>query len=263
MAVALQAVYPTEAHAQAADAVVDFFSERPEVDAVILMGSCARGKASVDSCVDFLVLASPDVAPIRLERLELRWRGYYEVAAAFKALREVGRYAHVDLDFADGTFKPRPRGWTSGPDAFELEIGNTLVYSVPLWDYHHYLDDLKARWLPYYDDDLRAERLETVHRYALNNLDHIPLYTDRGLYFQSFHRLCDAFQEFLQALFMTKRTYPIAYNKWIQEQIVEILEMPELYDDLTRILEIGRFEGRTIADKARDLRGLFDRYTLM
>ena len=49
-------------------------------------------------------------------------------------LRRVGRYSHVDLDFVDGCFVPKTRGWTSGPDEFELEIGNTLVYSVLLWE---------------------------------------------------------------------------------------------------------------------------------
>ena len=263
MAIEIQAVYPAEEHARAADAVVDFFADCPEVDAVILIGSCARGKAARDSCVDFLILVPPDVAPFRTKRLEERWRAFYETEAVFQGLHEVGKYTHVDLDFTDGVFKPHQREWTSGPDEFELEIGNTLMYSVPLWEGSDYLDRLKAQWLPYYDEGLRAERLEMVRRYGLNNLEHVPLYVERELYFQSFQRLYDAFQEFLQALFIAKRAYPIAYNKWIREQLREILEMPELYGELVRILEIEHFESRILAERAESLRNLYDRYTVL
>lgn len=125
----------------------------------------------------------------------------------------------MDLDFVDGCFVPTPRDWTSGPDEFELEIGNTLVYSVSLCERGPYFKRLKAKWLPYHDEELRQERLATVRQFCLNNIDHIPLYVDRGLYFQAFDRLYNAFQEFLQALFISRRTYPVSYDKWIREQI--------------------------------------------
>ena len=35
---------------------------------------------------------------------------------------------------------------------------------------------------------------------------------------------------------------PIAYDKWIQEQIVDILGLPELYNQLLRLFEIRNFE---------------------
>ncbi len=99
-----------------------------------------------------------------------------------------------------------------------------------------------------------------VLRYCFNNLDHIPPYVDRGLYFQSFNRLYDAFGEFLQALFIARRKYPIAYDKWIREQVEEILELPDLYPHLPRLLEIQHFESTQIAAKAEDLRGLVKQY---
>ena len=99
-----------------------------------------------------------------------------------------------------------------------------------------------------------------VRKYCLNNLDHIPLYIDRGLHFQCFNRFYDAFREFLQALFIAQRTYPIAYDKWIQEQIVDILGLPELYNQLLRLFEIRNFESREILDKANILRDLLDEY---
>ena len=99
-----------------------------------------------------------------------------------------------------------------------------------------------------------------VRSYCLNNLHHIPLYIERGLYFQSFDRLYNAYQEFLQALFIARRTYPIAYNKWIREQVEEILGLPELYAQLSHLFEIKRFESSEIADKAEKVERLLEEY---
>ena len=82
----------------------------------------------------------------------------------------------------------------------------------------------------------------------------------RGLYFQSFDRLYNAYQEFLQALFIARRTYPIAYNKWIREQIVEILGLPELYEQLTHLFEIRQFESHEIAEKGKEVEELLEKY---
>lgn len=37
--------YPTREHERAAGVIVDFFTARDETDAVLLVNSCARGKA--------------------------------------------------------------------------------------------------------------------------------------------------------------------------------------------------------------------------
>lgn len=166
----------------------------------------------------------------------------------------------MDLDFVDGCFVPKPRSWTSGPDEFELEIGNTLVYSRLLWERGECFEALEAKWLPYYGENLRRERLAGVREFCLNNLDHIQLYVDRRLYFQAFDRLYNGFQEFLQALFISHRTYPIAYDKWIREQVEEILDMPKLYEQLPRLFEIRHFESQEITEKAKELRRLFGKH---
>ncbi len=253
--------YPTPQHAQAAQAVIDFFAQRAEPQAILLMGSCARGKASPDSCLDIMILVPPELPAFQRSALENAWLSYYARHEAFRAVRTVGAFSQVDLDIVDGVFMPRPRGWTDGPDEFELEIGNTLVYSATLWSSGDRLARLKAQWLPYYDETLRRARLADARRFCLNNLDHIPLYVQRELYFQSFNRLYDALHEFLQALFIARRTYPIAYDKWIKEQIVDILALPELYTQLTSLLEIHHFESDEIAHKARLLRSLVETYT--
>lgn len=252
--------YPTPQHADAADAVVAFFSMRPGVDAVLLTCSCARGKATPDSCLDITVLIPEgrDATP-----LWQAWEAHYATDPVFYALRQVGAFANVDLDIIDGVFEPDPdaHGWTTGPDAFELEIGNTLVYSVPLWKRNERVEQLRAAWLPYYDEDLRIERLAMVRRYCLNNLDHIPLYAPRGLVFQCLARLQMAYGEFLQALFIARRTYPIAYDKWIREQLEDSLELPELYGQSLTIFEIQALESSKIIERSKRLKGMLEKYT--
>jgi hypothetical protein len=129
-----------------------------------------------------------------------------------------------------------------------------------LWQGSDYYSRLKTKWLPYYGEELRLQRLKMVREYCLNNLHHIPLYVERGLYFQSFDRLYNAYREFLQALFIARRTYPIAYNKWIREQVEEILGLPGLYAQLSHLFEISRFESTEIAAKAIEVEELLDEY---
>ncbi len=256
----LAANYPTQEHERAADAIVDFFARRAETEAVLLVNSCARGRASRDSCLDMVALALPEVLAEKGPELEAAWEEFYRSGAVFRELEAAGKYAEVHLDIADGRYKPVEHDWTGGPDPFELEVGNHMAYSVPLWERGDYYGRLKAKWLPYYDEELRKKRLANVLRFCLNNLDHIPLYVERELYFQSFDRLYNAYREFLQALFISRRAYPIAYDKWIKEQIVEILGLPELYEQLPKLFEIEHFESRELADKAGDLRRLVDEY---
>ena len=65
---------------------------------------------------------------------------------------------------------------------------------------------------------------------------------------------------FLQALFIARRTYPIAYDKWIREQVVEILSLPELYEQLPHLFEIERFESAELVDRADELGRLLATY---
>ena len=217
----LRAAYPTPEHRQAAEAIVDFFMAQFEIDALLLVNSCARGKATRDSCLDIVVLAQPDTLQARLAEWQNHWEQFEQTDAALDQLRHVGRYSVVHLDFVNGVFKPEERDEAAGPDDFELGMGNFLAYSVPLWEGSAYLAQLKRAWLPFYNETLRRERLGMVRRYCLNNLHHIPLYLERGLYFQSFDRLYNAYREFLQALFISRRTYRLpttsgyASKSWI------------------------------------------------
>jgi len=256
----LQAVYPTPEHQRAAETIVDYFVSKYKIDAVLLVNSCARGKATRDSCLDIVMLAEPDASRSQLKDLEAGWEELEKSNQAIQALFKVGKYSVVHPDFIHGVFLPREQDEAAGPDDFEIEVGNFLAYSVPLWQGSDYLTQLKGQWLPYYNEDLRKQRLDKVRWYCLNNLHHIPLYIERGLYFQSFDRLYNSYREFLQALFIARRTYPIAYNKWIREQVEEILELPELYAELSHLFEIKQFESDEIAEKAQEIEELLEKY---
>jgi hypothetical protein len=263
----LHPAYPTPQHARAAEVVTELFSQDPAVDAVLLNCSCARGKGSRDSCLDIQILSRPEVLAQERERLEHLWQQHYPADPVYQELLKVGGFSHVDLDFIDADFNPacHDHGWTSGADEFELEVGNILAYSVPLWEVNAspgktYYQQLRTHWLPYYEESLRCERLKMVLGYCHNNLKHIPLYAPRGLYFQCFKRFYHAFEEFLQALFISRRIYPIAYDKWVQEGICELLGLPDLYTRLPRLFEISHFESQEIVGKAQELERLVEEY---
>jgi len=250
--------YPTPSHAAAAQAIVDRFAGR--VDGILLLNSCARGKAGPDSCLDIGLLLRPDHFAASGAALEAEWEQWQNEAPVFRRLEAEGRFAEVHLDVLNGVYTPSERGWTSGPDSFEVEIGNHLAYAHPLWPGDGYWHELRARWLPYYDDALAEARLAQARKFCLNNLDHIPLYSPRGLHFQCLDRLYNAHREFLQALFIRRRVYPIAYDKWIHEQVVEILGLPELYSQLVDLFQIHDLQSAEIVEKSERLRALLGEY---
>ena len=77
----------------------------------------------------------------------------------------------------------------------------------------------------------------------------------RRLYFQPFDRQYNAYREVLQAMFITWRAYPIAYNKWIREQVEEILGLPELHAPSHTCSKSGTLRAMNGPRKAVWLRG--------
>jgi hypothetical protein len=255
--------FPSVYHQKAAEKFAAFFHNRPGVDAILLVNSCARGKASPDSCLDLAVLLTPDAFKHSGAVFESDWEAFYQSELVFAELEKSGLYSNIEPHFTDGSFTQTEHGWTTGPDEYELEIGNLLAYSFPLWQGSDRLERLKSEWLPYYSEKLRQERLEMVHTICLNNLNHLEPYARRGLYFQCFNRFYNAYREFLQALFIKQRMYPIAYDKWIREQVAEILGMPYLYEKLPHLFETQKFESLEIVEKGRVLRELVEEYTAL
>ncbi|RPI96789.1 MAG: nucleotidyltransferase domain-containing protein [Chloroflexi bacterium] len=257
--------FPTPQHALAAEAITGLFARDPAVDAVLLYGSCARGKAAPGSCLDIDILLRPEATAGERTRLEALWAAHYPADPVYHEMLAIAPFSHVDLDFFSGSFDPgrHDHGWTTGADEFELEMGNFLAYSAPLWQADPgggFYQQLRAAWLPYYNEELRRERLAMALKYCRNNLAHIHGYAPRGLYFQSFKRLYHAFEEFLQALFISRRTYPIAYDKWVKEGVVDILGLPELYERLPHLLEISHFESQEVVARARELEDIVAEY---
>jgi hypothetical protein len=227
------------------------------VDAVLLTNSCARGRARPESDLDLLVLAA-EGGPVA--ELEAAWRRELATAAPYAALRQAGRFTEIHLDVHDSRFAPPDHPDDEFPDAFEIALANALVYAAPLWQRRDHLAHLRHAWLPYYDEDLRQRRLAAVRWCCRQHLDHIPAYVARQLYFQALDRLWLAFRCFLQALFIARRAYPIADNKWIREQIEGILGLPDRYPRLPPLFEIARLESPILAAKAHDLGALLAEY---
>jgi len=199
---ALPLSFPTEAHRRAADAAVAFLRTLRDVDAVLVVGSASRRTDANDLDLCALVADGATAAGV-----EERFEEFAAASPELRALHEVGPFVECDLHALDGEFAPGPRGWTSGPEPFELDIGNEVAYSAPLWERNeHYL----------------------------------------------------AFQEFLQCLFIARRTYPIAYDKWIREQVEGLLGLPELYAELPSLIGVAGLDAAAIAHNAERLRDLLD-----
>jgi hypothetical protein len=247
--------YPTEAHARAAEAIVAFFADQPETEAVLLTNSCARGKATPDSCLDMHVIGPPAA----LDALEERWLRFERGSSAVAGLDGAGRWSELHLDVGDGVFVPGEIAH-EGVDYLEIRVGNLLAYSVPLFTRGDRFERLRSKWLPFYGDDLRAERLAAARYWTLSYLDRVPWYVERGLHFQAFDRLYRALSYFLLGLHVSRRTYPISYDKWIREQVVDTLGLPELYERLPRLFELSRFESDEVVGKAEELSGLVEAY---
>ena len=247
----------TPTHQKAFDLVFSLLSTDPRVMALALTGSAARNEGSFDSDLDFDIFfaegAPADTIMAGVEEVLAR-----EVLA--QKGTEVGIFFNVDLHAAPTVFTPQPRNWTSGPDNFELEIGNTFVYTRLVFEREGYFHQAQARYLPYYDEALRQTRLAETLKFCRNNIDHIEPYVNRGLYFQAFRRLYDASLEFLQALMIARRVYPIAYDKWVKKQLVEILGMPDLYREFVALYEIHQLESDELTVKGRRLQETIARY---
>ncbi len=119
--------YPSPQHAHASEAILTLYSKDPDVESVLLTNSCARGKASRDSCLDIGILLRPDVLSGHREQLERDWHSVYRHEGVYEALRRAGRFSVVHLDFLDGCFVPQPVDEDLGPDWLEVGIGTLLV----------------------------------------------------------------------------------------------------------------------------------------
>jgi hypothetical protein len=258
MAMLLKPVFPTKLHQDAAEIVRHYFKNVQETDTVLVVNSCARGQAVPESDLDFAILVSPETNAGKRNDIYAAWQVYSESQPAIVNYKQSNRYAHLHLDIIDGNYTPAIMEPGEPGDSFEIEIGNQIVYSAPMNHAGPYFQELQHKWLPYYDEPLRSERLTAMRNACKYDLDHIPVLIKRELYFHAFDTLGKAFREYLQALFINHRTYPIAYNKWIKEQIVNWLGRPGLYQKLLPVLTISNIESDEMNRKAEMLFELLD-----
>lgn len=244
-------VLATPTHQRAYDLVHKLLHADERVLALTLTGSAARNEGSFDSDLDFDIFFG-EGAPAA--EIMARVEGMLSREVYAQQGQEVGQFFGIDLHAAPTGIIPQERGWTDGPDNFELEIGNTFVYSRLVFERENYFAEAKARYMPYYEESLRQERLRQTLKFCINNIEHIEPYVNRGLHFQAFRRLYDATREFLQALFIAKRVYPIAYDKWVKKQLVEILNMPDLYQQFVALYQIRDLESNELIEKGKQLR---------
>ena len=230
----------------------EFFSAHAHVDTILVVNSCARGWAVAGSDLDLAVLITAAAASQEVQSLTTLWQKFIATQPLIHRFRSTGRFNQVHLDVFDGRMVPTVWDDGGGPDYFEVEIGNRLAYAVPLHDAGAYFRQLQSQWLPYYGEDLRLSRLAMVREACARDLEAIPFYLNRGLYFQAFDRLYKAFQEFLQALFLARRTYPLAYNKWIREQVTEWLSLPDaVCRSFRRFFQFGTSKVLNLARRRR------------
>jgi len=249
---------PDEATSNTAELIGDYFLRVPHVDTVLVVNSCARGQAVPESDLDFVILTKPNTTPDEIINIENSWQIYSTTHPTFLKYKRSNQFAHLHLDIIDGNYTPTILEKGEPIDYFEIEIGNQICYSAPLDKIGLYFQELQNKWLPYYDEDLRLQRLKMIKDACNYDLDHIPFFIKRELYFQAFDILYKAFQEYLQAFFIAHRTYPIAYNKWIKEQVLKWLKAPDLYPKLSPILSVSNIESNQTNDKAKILRELLD-----
>lgn len=248
--------FPTPLHRDTAELARDYFSTIPGVDTVLVVNSCARGRAVPESDLDFAILMQAGLTAADGEKMEQAWKTYAETHPTFLKYRQSSPFAHLHLDVIHGNYTPFFAGKGEPIDYFEVEIGNQICYAAPMGPVGPHFTALQEKWLPYYDEELRLQRFNMAKDACAYDLDHIPLFVQRRLHFQAFDILCKAFQEFLQTLFICHKVYPLAYNKWIKEQVAEWLNKPALYARLPPILSVTNIETEEINAKAAMLREL-------
>ena len=243
-------VFPTKLHHDAAEIVLKYFKNVPETDTVLVVNSCARGQAVPESDLDFAILMRPETNATQMNMILAAWQTYSISQPAVVKYKDLSRYAHLHLDIIDANYIPAILEPGEPGDSFEIEIGNQIVYSAPMNETGPYFQELQDKWLPYYDEGLRSARLTAIRNACVYDLDHISGLVKRELYFHAFDTLCKAFRGYLQVLFITHRTYPIAYNKWIRDQVVNWLGRADLYQKLLPVLAISHIESDEMISKA-------------
>ena len=80
----MKPVFPTNRHLELANAVETYFSALPFTDTILVVNSCARGKAVPESDLDLNILVKPGTTPNVIQRMEAQWKEYIGVQSSFQ-----------------------------------------------------------------------------------------------------------------------------------------------------------------------------------
>src|SRR5437899_10419658 len=172
--------FPTEPHREVAELAGDFFSAHAHVDTILVVNSCARGRAVAGSDLDMAVLILPTAPSQEVQSLTTMWQEFIATQPLIHRFRSTGRFTQVHVDVFDGRMVPTVWDDGGGPDSFEVEIGNRLAYAAPLHEAGAYFRHLRSQWLPYYGEDLRASRLAMVREECDRGLEAVLLHLNQG-----------------------------------------------------------------------------------
>jgi hypothetical protein len=226
----------------------------------------ARGKAVEGSCIDLFIFLGERHFDTLAPSLKLRAEAYSRLGGRicyYEGDVEGGVLIgdiRVDVGFASDVEVPQTENsFDITRDEFETTIGNLFVYSVMLYEKGTRYDELKEKYLPFYDDELRKIRLAGTRKEFAYKVWKIKWLADRGEYLSSLEALLEAQRIFLQYLFIKKRKYPIDYVKWIKDQCSQILQMPDLYRELVSVVDGIELTKKGLTKKADILERLFVR----
>src|SRR6266705_409965 len=116
--------FPTELHREVAELAGDFFSAHAQVDTLLVVNSCARGRAVTGSDLDLAVLITPTAASQKVQSLETMWQEFSVTHPLIRQFRNTGRFTQLLVDVFDHRIILTVWYDGVGPDNFEVEIGN-------------------------------------------------------------------------------------------------------------------------------------------
>jgi predicted nucleotidyltransferase len=256
-----QVRFPSDQHRCLVLGLARVYGEDPVVRAILLGGSLSRERGHPSSDVDLVVVVPAEHLGDFLVRERDREPAYRALGATLIETEPDG----ATLDFGgmaahvwstDGVLRPQA-GEMLRDDSFELAIA-AFVYGRPLLERDDYLQTSRARYLPFYSEDLRRDRLCRLRDEFAFNLRQVEFMAERGLYFHGLERLIVAFRLFVKFLFLTRRRYPIDYLKHVEEQVGEWLGRPDLLPVMRDVLALPQLDGPTLRAKAAMLRSLLD-----
>lgn len=258
--------YPTQNYRIALNKMVKYYQAYPRVFAIVLIGSLARGKATLGSCIDLAIFLHAEEFKKLAYRFNDRAKAYSRLGGKicfYSGDVEGGVQfddIRVDLVFTDGRFRKGRNPFDMVNDEFETTIGNLLVYGVPLFTKGSKYQHLESKYLPFYNEDLRQKRLDGTSSEFNFKVWKTRWLASRGEYIAAFDTLLETTRIFLQHLFIKQRKYPIDYCKWLKEQCESILAMPELYRKLVALIEDTKLSEKGIEKKAAMLERLMQQY---